>query len=416
MRVTIITIGSHGDVLPSIAIAKSLIEHGHKVRIAALESSKEAVISEGIDYLHLSGDAKEVIRLLIGKDVKTLEYFKSLNTLLDPMEHTFLEDIERCCEDTDIVAYSVLGSIAYHVAISKKIPCIRMLFVPLDPTSEFPAMTAPILGKFPLYNRFTYLAGDYLWLNFTKKRLNKWRKKLGLSVVKKFPYRKMEDNTPVPTLYAFSESVLNKPKDWGKHIEISGYWFSDESKQYEPTESIKEFLQKNKETIYIGFGSMVGGDFSNLFSKVIKGVQLTGVSAIISSGWGGLSSEKVPDTIMMVDYVPHDWLFNQVSMVVHHGGAGTIAAGLRAGKPTIVVPFGGDQPFWGNQIYKIGAGPKPIPIKSFNSKLFAKRIKEVQTNNKYKENAARIKEILIKEDGKERAVRFIESCVRGKEF
>jgi sterol 3beta-glucosyltransferase len=413
VNVTLLTIGSHGDVLPCIALTKTLKKHGHKVRIAALEGSKNLIVGNNIEYLHISGDAKEVIKLLIGKDVKPLEYFKSLNTLLDPIEEEFLTDIEQCCENTDVVLYSVLGSIVYHAAQAKKVPCIRMLFVPLDPTGRFPAMTAPILGNFALYNKFTYWVGDLLWNDFTKKRLNTWRKNLGLNRVNKFPYRTMENGSPVQTLYAFSEFVLQKPKDWGEHIHLTGYWLTDDSQEYVPSEKLKAFLENGEPPIYVGFGSMVGGDFKRLLSMVIKGIEKAGARAVLSSGWGGLSAANLPESIIQVGYIPHEWLFQRVSMVIHHGGAGTIAAGLSAGKPTIVVPFGGDQPFWGNQIYKIEAGPKPIPIRKFSSDLFAERIMEVKKDERYRRNAEHIMTQINCENGKEKAVKLIEMIAAG---
>ena len=110
---------------------------------------------------------------------------------------------------------------------------------------------------------------------------------------------------------------------------------------------------------------------------IFEAVKRTGVRALVSAGWGGLGGSSIPSNIFILGNVPHDWLFDKVAAVCHHGGAGTTAIGLRMGKPTIVVPFFGDQPFWGDMIYQAGAGPKPIPHKQLNLHTLAEAIRFV---------------------------------------
>ncbi len=401
MVVTLITIGSHGDVQPCAVLGKELKRRGHRVRIAALEGFGDYVEGAGLEYLRLAGDAKAVIERLIGRDVKPLEYFKGLESLLDPVRDEFLRDIERACEDTDLVAYSVLGGVAHHAARAKGVPCVRMMFVPIDATREFPAMTTPDLGRIPAYNRFTYAAGDLLWSRFTRRRLNGWRLSMGLPPIAplEFPYHRTADGSPVPTLYAFSEAVVPKPADWGSHIHLTGFWFADEGDDFTPDPALADFLATGSEPVYVGFGSMVGGDFKRLLEEVVEGLELAGARAVLSSGWGGLEGISLPATIHQAGFVPHGWLFERVAAVVHHGGAGTVAAGLRAGAPTLVVPFGGDQPFWGKRVYELGAGPRPIPIKRFTAKAFAAALREAVENPAIRKRAESLAAALRREDG-----------------
>lgn len=130
--------------------------------------------------------------------------------------------------------------------------------------------------------------------------------------------------------------------------------------------------------MYIGFGSIVVNDPNAMTRLIFEAVKMTGQRALVSKGWGGLGGDElgVPESVFMLGNIPHDWLFQHVSCVVHHGGAGTTAAGIACGKPTVVVPFFGDQPFWGAMVAKAGAGPQPIPNKQLTADKLAGAILE----------------------------------------
>lgn len=170
--------------------------------------------------------------------------------------------------------------------------------------------------------------------------------------------------------------MIPKPKDWGKHIEVSGFFFLSLASAYVPPPELESFLQAGPPPVYIGFGSIVVDDPDALTQKVFEAIRLTKVRAIISKGWGGLggSLEETLPNVFMLENCPHDWLFPRVSCVVHHGGAGTTAAGLAASKPTVVVPFFGDQPFWGDMVARSGAGPRAIPAKLLTASSLAAAI------------------------------------------
>jgi UDP:flavonoid glycosyltransferase YjiC (YdhE family) len=172
--------------------------------------------------------------------------------------------------------------------------------------------------------------------------------------------------------------LIPKPKDWGSHISISGFFFLSLASSYTPAPDLADFLSSGPPPVYIGFGSIVVDDPGAMTTLVFKAVKKAGVRALISKGWGGLGSGdiEVPPGVFMLGNVPHDWLFNHVSCVVHHGGAGTTAAGIAMGKPTVVVPFFGDQPFWGAMVAKAGAGPAPVPFKNLTADKLAASILE----------------------------------------
>lgn len=171
-----------------------------------------------------------------------------------------------------------------------------------------------------------------------------------------------------------SSALIAKPADWGSHINISGFSFLDQSSSYKPDDDLVAFLAAGPPPVYIGFGSIVVDKPNELTSMIFGAVKRAGVRALVSKGWGGLGAAEVPDGVFLLGNVPHDWLFNYVSAVVHHGGAGTTAIGIAMGKPTVVVPFFGDQPFWGAMIHRAGAGPEPVPFKKMTEESLAHSI------------------------------------------
>ena len=175
-----------------------------------------------------------------------------------------------------------------------------------------------------------------------------------------------------------SPALIPKPKDWPSHISISGFFFLPLAQSFTPDPELAAFLEAGDPPVYIGFGSIVVDDPNAMTSFIFDAVKKTGRRALVSKGWGGLGASEIgiPEGVYMVGNVPHDWLFQRVACVVHHGGAGTTAAGIAAGKPTVVIPFFGDQPFWGAMTARAGAGPQPVPYKSLTVDKLADAILE----------------------------------------
>lgn len=175
-----------------------------------------------------------------------------------------------------------------------------------------------------------------------------------------------------------SPALIPKPKDWGQHISISGFYFLSLASSYTPAPDLAAYLAAGPPPVYIGFGSVVVDDPDAMTKMIFEAVEKAGCRALVSKGWGGLGADDlgIPEGVFMLGNVPHDWLFQHVSAVVHHGGAGTTAAGIATGKPTVVVPFFGDQPFWGAMVARAGAGPLPIPYKQLTADKLAAAITE----------------------------------------
>lgn len=209
----------------------------------------------------------------------------------------------------------------------------------------------------------------------------------------------------VPFTYLWSPGLVPKPKDWGPEIDIAGFVFLDLASSFKPPESLVQFLDAGPTPIYIGFGSIVVDDPDRFTSIIFEAVKKTGVRALVSKGWGGLGGGQVPENVYMLENTPHDWIFPRVSAVIHHGGAGTTAIGLKCGKPTMVVPFFGDQPFWGAMIAKAGAGyHEPVPWKELTVEKLVEGIQEI-LSPEVQANAMKLAEDIAAEgDGAENAV------------
>lgn len=210
-------------------------------------------------------------------------------------------------------------------------------------------------------------------------------------------------------LHYYSLHVVPRPHDWPRNAHVTGYWFLDRLDEWKPSAELQAFLDEGEAPVYVGFGSMAGRNPQRVANIVIEALQQAKVRGIIATGWGGLEVNDVPDTILHIDQAPHEWLFPRMSAVVHHGGAGTTAAGLRAGRPTVVCPFMGDQPFWGNRVHVLGVGPKPIPQKKLTVKKLANALRAVTSNVAMRKRAESLGDQIRHEDGISNAIAIIET-------
>ncbi|HML46687.1 MAG TPA: glycosyltransferase, partial [Clostridia bacterium] len=270
----------------------------------------------------------------------------------------------------------------------------------------------PIMPALPLgrtYNRLTYDLAYLAVGGLEYRYLHKWRKSQGMSARR---IRPRPDYTilgrPIPVLYAISPLILPRAAEWSENIHMVGFMQPDEAEPFTPSPGLAAFLKVEPRPLYIGFGSMTSGDMGEALGIVLRTLRALGLRAVLSKGWGGMTTDSLPEYVYLTDYVPHSWLFEQVCAVVHHGGAGTTAAGLRAGLPTLVVPFGGDQPFWGRRIYELGLGPKPVPRSQLTEQSLEEALSQLVGNASYRTAAREMQRNLQKEDGAARAADVIE--------
>jgi sterol 3beta-glucosyltransferase len=243
--------------------------------------------------------------------------------------------------------------------------------------------------------------------------VNRWRKDvLGLGKASPFLSGATRKSHKLEQLCAVSPTVVpGYPADNSENIRTTGYWFLDEGQDWHPDSALAAFLDDGDPPVYIGFGSMTTGDDpARLAQIVVAGVRVAGIRAILATGWGAIGEIDVPGNIHVIRGAPHDALFKYVSAVVHHGGAGTTAAGLRAGLPTLICPLTVDQPFWGRRVFSLGCGPRPQPLERLRAERFAAGLIELTQTESYRVRAREVASEIAREDGVTRAVEILETA------
>jgi sterol 3beta-glucosyltransferase len=408
MRVLLSTYGTRGDVQPFIALAKTLKGRGHDVALCTPTGFRGMVERHDVPYAHMDNAVLDVTQAILRAPTHTeqLRLFKGFGAII----RAGLEDEWRAAQalESDVIVYHSKALGSHHIAEKLGAAEFLAMPLPLTRTRAFPVPLAPNFGLGGWFNAFSYglvAMGNGLWAGAT----NDFRvKTLGLPRLSRFadPMRRA-NGSAVPALYAYSEHVLPRPDDWPANAHVTGAWFLDEGDGWEPPEGLRAFLDAGPPPVYVGFGSMGGAHAEARAAAVLKAVTLTGERAVLATGWGGLKADAVATNVFMLEAVPHDWLFPRVSAVVHHGGAGSTMAGLRAGRPTIICPFLGDQPFWGQVVLREGVGPAPVPQKSLTAERLADAIRAALAPAIVAQ-AATVGEHMRAEDGTKHAVDLIE--------
>lgn len=405
MRALIITFGTRGDVEPYLALAERLQREGHEAILCAPETYRAEAVQSGIGFEPAATRMHDLVR--DGMSAGPMDVARAALQMTAAMRASLVEqwDAAQQVEPTIILSHpKALGGL--HIAERLAVPFVASLPLPfLTPTGEFPI---PFLAGHhsERWNRTTYQFNRFTAIAYGGM-INRFRtKRLGLARESRFSDFLHRDGSVVPVLYPVSSWVVPRPHDYPDSAHLTGYWFREQSTAALP-DDVSAFLSQSGPVIYAGFGSMgFGTHAADRGRMVLNAVRAAGARAIVARGWGGLEAEQDED-LLVVDEVPHELLFPRVSAVVHHGGSGTTAAGLRAGRPTLICPVLGDQPFWGQRVRALGAGPEPLPLKKMRANSLAERLIDLVGNTAYAERAAAVGEQISKEDGTGRAVQIL---------
>lgn len=412
MRISIETLGTRGDVQPYVALALGLIAAGHQVQIAAPEQFEALVTERAISFAALPGEFLALLDSPEGKAAiaggqgfsSGLKMLKHVRPLMLKLLSDEWHGVRAFAPDAIVYHPKAIG--APHIANRLGIPFLLASPLPgFTATSVFPSPMLPFANLGPL-NRLSHslaISGADLLFG---KLLRQWRAEvLGLPA-------RGRPGRPDGTLYAYSEAVMPRPIDWGPDVLVTGYWFLD-TPDWSPPHDLERFLAAGSPPVYIGFGSMPGLAPRAMTAMAIEALAQTGQRGLLASGGGALGSGSLPETALMISAAPHDWLMPHVVAAIHHGGAGTTGAVLRAGVPMAICPFFGDQPFWARRIQALGCGPSPLERKELSAAAIARSI-SAMAEPEMREAARKLGSAIRREDGVSAAVRFIEGRIPQK--
>ncbi|MBX3065377.1 MAG: glycosyltransferase family 1 protein [Anaerolineae bacterium] len=411
MKILILTAGSRGDVQPFVALGRGLQTAGHEVTLATAALFESFVQGYGLNFAPMND---ELLRLkddpklaMDGKGSKL-----ALMKMVAPMLRRMLDDEWHIAQQGfDLLIYhpKTLGGI--HIAEKLGVPAYLSLTAPLyTPTSAFTYPLLPQLNFGGWFNRLSYKLLNLIIAPYAGM-INKWRAEM-LGMPKRANMSELvraDNGQPTPILYSYSEQVIPRPADFPPHVHATGFWFLDNHSDWQPSAALTRFLESGKPPVYVGFGSMTTSDPRAKAKQVIEALRLSDQRGILASGWGGMKADDLPDNVFLLDEAPHEWLFPRMAAVVHHGGAGTTAAGLRAGKPALITPFIGDQSFWGTRLHMLGIAAKPIPQKRLTAENLSAALTQITSDPSLCREAERIGALIRAEDGVANAIRVIES-------
>ncbi|KAJ7577401.1 hypothetical protein C8J56DRAFT_366855 [Mycena floridula] len=422
MNIVIMIVGSRGDVQPYVALGRRLLRDGHRIRLATHETFRTFVGEAGLEFFAIGGDPAELMSYMV-KNPGLMPGMASLTNGDIPRKRKMLtEMINGCwlsCQSpcpitgrkfsADAIISNPPAFAHVHIAEALGIPLQLTFTMPWSPTTVFPHPLVNVKqsnAENGVTNYLSYAMTEMLQWQGIGDLINKFRTKtLGLKALNMRSGPGRADELKIPWTYCMSPALVPKPKDWKNHIDVVGFYFLDLASNYKPPDDLAAFLDSGTTPIYIGFGSVVVDNPEAMTKMIFEATERAGVRALVSAGWGGLGGTEIPPHVFILGNIPHDWLFadGRVLAVVHHGGAGTTSAGLTKGLPTVVVPFFGDQGFWGSMIHKAGAGPPPIPHKKLTVAKLAQAIEFVISEHA-KDGARRLGEQIAAENGIEKGV------------
>ncbi|MDQ0748555.1 UDP:flavonoid glycosyltransferase YjiC (YdhE family) [Streptomyces africanus] len=410
--VVIFAAGSRGDVQPCLALGRALARRGDTVRVLASRRYEHLIAEEGLDFHPLPADPVQIIESVEGQELlegprNPAAFVRRMDRVLRPHIMPMLEETRAGAKGADLVLAPTLGFLGVHLSQYLRVPHAVIHFQPSQPTKAFPHPLAPTAGMLgALGNRLSFGAVDLGSWMLCRSFVNTWRREsLGLSELSlSAPFRHVRR---APVLCAFSPTVVPRPSDWKPNVHVTGFWHHDQP-TWEPPRRLLDFLADGPPPVYVGFGSMKTRDPEATDTFVRTALRREKLRGVLS---GDPATSE--DDILVVGDTPHDWLFPRMAAVVHHGGAGTTASALRAGRPSLVCPFFGDQPYWAARVRELGAGPAPLPARELTVSALAHSLHELTRHPPFAEAARRLGRALEAENGTARACEVLDEYLVG---
>jgi sterol 3beta-glucosyltransferase len=404
--VAIAAVGSRGDVAPLTGVGVALREAGHEVVVVAYTPFADLITECGLEFRELAADFTP------GADVSPREALAAMFTprgqrdtgqlLLDA-----LRDVPA-----DILLLTPLAELAGHpLAEASGIPSAGVRMQPLSATAAYPPTVLGAWSAGSVGNRLATDAGAWIFDRLYGGVVAGFRRDLGLPKRSTRALRRQRTNANWPILHGYSPIVLPRPDDWRPGLEVVGYWWPAPT-DWQPPRALTDFLAAGPAPVFLGLGSTVVSErrAGQLADVIAEALRQAGMRGVVQSGWAGLDVSG--DDVLVIGDAPHDWLFPRMAAVAHHCGAGTTAATLRAGVPTIALPGpAGDQPFWARRLHELGASAAPIPQRTLTADRLADAIRTAVTNTELRDTTRQLAGRIAAEDGAARVVATVENLL-----
>ncbi|SEO21531.1 UDP:flavonoid glycosyltransferase YjiC, YdhE family [Actinacidiphila rubida] len=402
VRVAIMTAGSRGDVAPYTGLGHGLARAGHEVTVVTHERFAGPVAAAGLGFRAVPVDPRAELASRSGQRLhRSWSPAGKLTRLLGlarSLVGEVAEALLAAAVDSELLlvngAVAPLGQV---IAEGLDVPCVGVYLQPLSGTREFaPPMigTGSWGGPANLLGAGAVSAALDLVFPDACRAL---RARFGLPRRGVRATRRAYERADWPVFHGFSPLVVPRPADWRPGLAVTGYWWPHEAPGARLPDDVEEFLAAGPPPVFVGLGSATVPDPAELSAAVARGLRAAGVRGVVQRGWSGLRAEG--DDMLAVGDVPHGLLFPRMAAVVHHAGAGTTAAGLRAGVPAVPVPVQFDAAFWARRLASLGVAPRPVPLRRLTADALGAAVREAIGDPSYGQRATAVAEAIRAEDG-----------------
>ena len=386
-----VTPGTRGDVAPMAGLGSSLQSLGYEVAIAANPAYAALVVESGCEFKPLPGDLTELItQPAPGAKASSGSVLTFWRKLTDYMDNAATGALAAAEAGADVILANSVAPYAYDIAEAMGIPALGAHLQPTEPSAAYPPVimnSARSLGAWGNKIIGQRAAAGPAPYDAPSARL---RKELGLGKQSRAAGERRRRKANATILHGISPSVLPRPADWHPGLVMAGYWWPAMKPDWQPPTDLLDFLADGTPPVFVGFGSSAHIDPA----FILEATRRAGVRAVVQGVEGALGDDAIA-----VGSIPHEWLFPRMAAVVHHAGAGTTAAGFRAGVPAVGIPVYTDQPLWASRIASLGAGPRPIPYKMLTPERLGDAITEAVSTPSYAKRAAEVSAAIATEDG-----------------
>jgi UDP:flavonoid glycosyltransferase YjiC (YdhE family) len=399
MRVCIAAVGSTGDVLPYVGLGQHLRSRGLDVTIATHRSFQPAVADAGLDYAFVPMEPRDCASDELGDRLRRgpRSAASAIQEMFMPWAWDIALAVDAACDGADQVLLSGMAWTGVHSADARGLPSWGLHLQPLEPTGAFApaAMGARSFGI--AVNRALGRRAQAMMVTPFMTMVNALRDRHGLPGISARDHLRMLRERRWPVLHGYSPAVVPRPEDWRPGLEVVGYWWPPAPHGWQPDPGLIDFLASGPPPIYVGFGSTLPAPAADLRTMLLRTCRELRVRMIVHSGWLGLHIDD--DAVHTVGHTPHSWLLPRVRAAVHHAGAGTTAAALRAGTPSVPIPTTLDQPFWAARLHRLGAATRPVPATRLTPDRLTAAIRDAIESTSIRTRTAALRDRIAQDHG-----------------